>query len=193
VRRHLAAAVAAALLGAGPTARAAGEAEWQLSARLGPAGLNTNGNGPCFPGCAWGGVGALDLEYGLNDAWALRLSLGASLHPVDARPDLGAPGGTVNATSAMAGVTYTFDVLRLVPYVAGTVGAMRFDGAVAVPRTTLAGEISIGADYLITRFWAWGGSFQYRFTPGGLVSSSFSFDTPAYMFSATLRVSRIFF
>jgi opacity protein-like surface antigen len=180
------AVVAAALLRPGGPARAAGDDEWQLSARIGAATVNVDERKP------WGYAGALDLEYGLSDAWAARLSVEASGHPVSARASDGAPGGTVETTAALAGLTYTFDVLRLVPYAELGVGVVRFGGAVIAPHTTLAMELGVGADYLLTPRWACGVSFQYLFAPTDLASNALSLGQTPFAFSATLRASRSF-
>ncbi len=76
------------------------------------------------------------------------------------------PGGTVRTTSALLGVTYTFDVLRLVPYIQTGVGVINFGGAVVNSGTAFDAELGLGADYLLTRRWAVGGVLQYQFTPG---------------------------
>jgi Outer membrane protein beta-barrel domain len=182
-------AVAAALAGAEGTARAAGEAEWQLSMRLGAANVSLGSIDPRAP---WGMGGALDLEYGITDAWAGRISIGGSLHPVSPNMQSGLQAGEVTATTALVGVTYTFDVLRLVPYAEIGLGLVRFGGAVNQPRSTLASELGVGADYLLTRRWACGVSFQYLFAPGDLVSNAMDLGSSPYTFSATLRASRIF-
>jgi hypothetical protein len=181
--------VAAALATAGGTARAAGEAEWQLSMRLGAANVSLGSIDPRAP---WGMGGALDLEYGISDAWAARVSIGGSLHPVTPDMKTGLPAGEVTATTALAGVTYTFDVLRLVPYAELGLGFVRFGGAVSQPHSTLATELGIGADYLLTRRWACGVSFQYLFAPGDLLSNAMNLGSSPYTFSATFRASRIF-
>jgi hypothetical protein len=166
-------------------ARAAGEDEWQLSARLG--GANKNG----YPFAPWGLAGALDLEYGVDDAWAARVSVGTLAHPVPAVKDV-TPGGTLRASSALLGATYTFDVLRLVPYIAGGVGVMWWSGGGAAAHAQLAAEVGVGADYLLTPHWAWGASAQYVFAPGELVSNAMELGQSPLAFSATLRFSWIF-
>lgn len=176
-------------LGSERSACATGEAEWQLSARLGAANVQLGSIDPRAP---WGFGMALDLEYGITDAWAARVSTGTSIHPVDADMRFGLQAGEVTATTALAGVTYTFDVLRLVPYGELAIGLVRFGGAVASPHTTLASELGVGADYLLTRRWSLGGSFQYLFSPSDLLSNAMNLGSAPYMFSATFRASRVF-
>jgi opacity protein-like surface antigen len=98
----------------------------------------------------------------------------------------------VVTASALLGATYTFDVLRLVPYAAGGVGLVRFGGAVVEPRVALAAELGAGADYLLTPRWALGVSFQYLFVPADLFSDIMNFGNSPFAFSATLRAARIF-
>jgi hypothetical protein len=190
-RTLAAAALATALLAcAAGGARAAGEDEWQLSARAGAATVNVDGRDP------WGFAGALDLEYGLTDAWAARLSLEGSAHPVDARAASSSvsklPGGTVGTTAALLGVTYTFDVLRLVPYANLAAGVVHFGGAVLSPHTTVALELGVGADYLVTKRWSCGVSFQYLFAPADLANNALNIGETPFAFGITLRGSRVF-
>jgi hypothetical protein len=169
-----------------PASAAAGENEWQLSARLGAGDVHVDGRTP------FGLLAGADLEYGLTDAWALRLALGTGYHPVDADPKMSLPGGTVHTTSALLGVTYTFDVLRLVPYVQTSIGVINIAGAVVTPGTTLDAELGLGADYLLTRRWAVGGVLQYQFTPAQLFGSAMSFGGTSFYFALAARVSWLF-
>jgi len=178
-------AMATALAGERP-ARAAGESEWQLSARLGGGTVSIDNRSP------WGATGAVDLEYGITDAWAARASVGFSLNPVDANPKANLPGGKVNTTTALLGLTYTFDVLRLVPYGEVSFGFVRFGGAVSKPHSTFASELGLGADYLVTRRWALGVSFQYLFAPADLISNAMELGNSPFAFSGTLRGSWLF-
>lgn len=169
-------------------ARAAGEAEWQLSGRLGLAGINVNRSG-CFPGCDWGPAAAVDLEYGFTDAWAARVSVGGSSHGVDPQSSAGATASRVTATTALVGATYTFDVLRLVPYATLGVGLVHFAGVVPELATRAAGEVGLGAQYYLNPRWTCGASLQYLVAPNDLLN----FEAPFYTFSFTVRLSRMFF
>jgi Outer membrane protein beta-barrel domain len=173
----------AALASAG-TARAVGEDEWQVSARAG------SGNANGYPLEPWGFAGGLDVEYGLHEAFAARASVGVVSHPVKAVKN-GTPAGTLQARTAMLGATYTFDVIRLVPYMEVGVGLLQWSGPGA-PRTTMGAELGLGADYLVTTRWAWGASAQYIFSPTDLFSNAMEFGQSPLAFSLTLRVSRIF-
>ena len=117
---------------------AAGEDEWQLSARLGVATLDVDGRSPL------GTLAGAEVEYGITDAWALRLSVGSGFHPVDAVAKTHLPGGTARTNMALAGVTYTVDVLRLVPYLEVGIGVINFGGAVLTPGTTLDPPLGAG-------------------------------------------------
>jgi outer membrane scaffolding protein for murein synthesis (MipA/OmpV family) len=182
----LALALLALMVAVRPARAAAGEDEWQLSARLGLGDVDIDGHAPL------GGVAGVDLEYGLTDAWAARLSLGAGLHPIDARPMEQIAGGTARTTTALVGVTYTFDVLRLVPFVQTGIGVINFAGAVKRPGTAFDAELGLGADYLLTRRWALGGVLQYQFTPAQLFGSPMDFGGTSFYFALAARMSWLF-
>ena len=192
VRRRSAAPVLALgvclALGAGArrAQAAAGEDEWQVSARLGVGDVDVDGRAPL------GVLAGADLEYGFTDAWAARLSLGTGFHNVDADAKKMLPGGRVRASTALLGVTYTFDVLRLVPYIQTGIGVITFAGAVTNPGTQLDAELGLGADYLLTRRWALGGVFQYQFTPGQLFGSAMQFGGTSFYFALAARLSWLF-
>jgi hypothetical protein len=172
--------------GAGRAQAAAGEDEWQVSARLGVGDVDVDGRAPL------GVLAGADLEYGFTDAWAARLSLGTGFHHVDADPKKMLPGGRVRASTALIGVTYTFDVLRLVPFIQTGIGLITFAGAVTNPGTQLDAELGLGADYLLTRRWALGGVFQYQFTPGQLFGSAMEFGGTSFYFALAARLSWLF-
>jgi hypothetical protein len=179
-------ATLAAVLAVQGGARAAGEREWQLAARTGTARVTADGRS------AWGFAAALDLDYGLTDAWALRASLETSLHSVDkVSPQDGRPAGKIATGAALAGVTYEIDVLRLVPYGDLQLGAYRIGGAVTEPATKFVAALSIGADYFLSRRWTLGAYFQYLFAPFDLFSDPLSLGSAPYQFSATVRLSKI--
>jgi hypothetical protein len=192
VRRRPAAPLVAlatclALAGLAGSARAAaGEDEWQVSARLGLGDVDIDGRAP------FGVLAGADLEYGFTDAWAARLSLGTGFHNVNADMKNRLPGGRVRATTALVGVTYTFDVLRLVPYIQTGIGVINFGGAVTRPGTQLDAELGLGADYLITRRWALGSVLQYQFTPANLFGSAMEFGGTSFYFALAARVSWLF-
>jgi hypothetical protein len=168
-------------------ANAAGEREFQVALRAGTGTVSIDGRKP------WGWAAGLDLEYGLTDAWALRASFQASLHDVsksnmaDTRP-----AGTIYTDAALVGLTYTFDVLRLVPYAELQAGFAQVTGAVVTPQALLAMELGVGADYFIRRTVTAGVSFHYLFEPADLLSDPLNLGTNPFAFTATARVSWIF-
>jgi hypothetical protein len=179
-------ALAASVLGTG-AARAAGENEWQLAARLGAQTVNVDGRKP------WGPTLALDVAYGLNDAWAVRASLEASSHSVSPEnPQDTRPVGNVNRQAALLGLTYTIDVLRLVPYVDLDIGVVHLGGALTQPQTLLAMQLGVGADWFVNRQWTAGLGFRYLFEPADLLSDPLNLGTNPFAFSITARASRVF-
>jgi hypothetical protein len=180
----LALAVSAAL--ARP-ASAAGEREWQVALRAGAATVSVDDRKP------WGFAGGLDVEYGLTDAWALRASFEASTHDVSKENDADMrPEGSIRASAAMVGVTYTVDVLRLVPYGNLQVGVINLAGAVTTPQTLLGMQLGVGADYFVSRRFLAGLSFQYLFEPGDLLSDPLNLGTNPFSFTASARASYLF-
>jgi hypothetical protein len=169
------------------SAAAAGEREWQAGLRLGAGTVSVDGRKP------WGIAGGLDLEYGLTDAWAIRLSLEGSTHDVsktnamDVRPE-----GAIRTDAALIGITYAFDVLRLVPYADLQIGVAQVRGAVLAPQTLLAMELGLGADYFVTRRFLAGISFHYLFEPADLLSDPLNLGTNPFSFTATARASYLF-
>jgi outer membrane protein with beta-barrel domain len=171
----------------GRVALAAGEREWQIALRAGVGTVNVDGRKP------WGIAGGLDIEYGLTDAWAVRASLEASSHGVDKDNEMDMrPAGKVYTDAALLGVTYTFDVLRLVPYANLQAGLIQLGGAVTTPQSLLAMELGVGADYFVSRHFMTGLSFHYLFEPADLLSDPLNLGTNPFSFTATGRVSWIF-
>jgi hypothetical protein len=182
-------AVAFVALGIGVAAatpaRAAGVDELQTALRVGIGMLNV-GNNP------WAPVGALDVEYGLTDAWALRGSVEGLTHSVAEDKASGIPAGTERLGAALVGIAYTVDILRLVPYADLEIGIAHIAGPLAAPTTMFASELGIGGDYYVTRQLRAGLSFQYLYKPLDLISNPEQFGNSPFMFSATARVSWVF-
>ena len=157
------------------------------AARSGAGTVSIDGRKP------WGLAGGLDLEYGLTDAWAIRLSLEGSTHDVskanamDVRPE-----GAIRTDAALVGLTYTFDVLRLVPYADLQIGFAQVRGAVTAPQSLFATELGLGADYFVSRRCLAGVSFQYLFAPADLLSDPLNLGTNPFSFTATARASDLF-
>jgi opacity protein-like surface antigen len=171
----------------GGRAGAAGERGWQVALRAGAGTVSVDGRKP------WGLAGGLDIEYGLTDAWALRLSFEGSTHDVSKSGDMDMrPAGTIHTDAALVGITYTFDVLRLVPYADLQAGFAQVSGAVVTPTSLLAMELGVGADYFVNRHLTAGLSFHYLFEPADLLSDPLNLGTNPFSFSATARASWIF-
>ncbi len=164
-------------------ARAVGQDEWQAAARVGIGVVHADGRSP------WGEAAGLELEYGLTDAWALRLSLEGSLHSVDKEMKAGLPGGLISTEAALAGVCYTIDVLRLVPYAELQFGAARIGGAVTAPLTMFVSELGLGGDYYLNARWRAGVSLQYLYRPQDLLSNPQGLGNSPFTFSATARLA----
>jgi hypothetical protein len=173
------------LLAAAPSgrARAVGRDEWQAAARLGIGVVHVDGRSP------WGEAAGLDLEYGLADAWALRLSAEGSLHGVDKTAPAGLPGGTVATEALLAGVCYTIDVLRLVPYADLEFGVAHIGGAVQAPLSMFVSELGLGGDYYLNPRWRAGVSFQYLYRPQDLLSNPQGLGNAPFTFSVTARLA----
>jgi hypothetical protein len=166
-------------------ARAAGANEWQAALRLGIGRLNVGDN-------PWAPAAGVDVEYGIDDAWALRVSLEGFNHSVAADMANGVSAGTERLGAALAGIGYTVDVLRLVPWLTFQLGVAHIGGPLAQPRTMLASELGAGGDYYVTRQLRVGLSFQYLYEPGDLISDPTHFGNSPFLFSATARVSWVF-
>jgi hypothetical protein len=180
-------AVLLACLALPAAARAAGEKEWQLGGRTGVGTVSVDGR------TTWGFVAAIDVDYGLSDSWALRGTLASSLISVDKENDADArPVGKLVSSAALAGLTYTIDILRLVPYANLQLGLAHVDGAVVSPGFAFVSVLGVGADYYVTPLWTTGASFQYQFDPFDLIADPFNLGRSPQGFSATLRVSRVF-
>lgn len=126
-----------------------------------------------------GGVG-LDLAYGLTDSLWLRASGFVALHAADGFVSRTANGvenvgadGTMSSFGAFAGLTYTLDVLRIVPAFDVGIGAIGLRGdarfghgagaeALLPSITALAIELGFGTDWLITRRWSVGFVVRYH-------------------------------
>lgn len=165
--------------------RAAGANEWQLSLRAGIGVVNV-GSDP------WGVAGGVDVEYGLTDAWALRGSLEGSTRSLSADKQAGTAAGSEHMDAALVGITYTIDVLRLVPYATLLFGVAQIGGPLAPPVTMFASELGLGGDYYLTRQLRAGLSFQYLYRPQDLLQNPEGLGNSPFTFSATARCGWVF-
>jgi len=163
----------------------ADEDDWEISARTGISSVVVDGRDPL-------GVGAgLDLQYGLDDAWAVRISGSGGRHGVDADPNRGLPGGTIWSYSAFAGLNYTMDVLRLLPTFELGIGYLGILGAVRSSRRSLGVQAGIGADYLWAPRFTVGAKAEYVFAPFDLVSNVLNGTQTPQAFSFSVRLGWI--
>ncbi len=130
---------------------AADEKEWLVGVAPAASLIHVGGR------TAWGGGAGLDLGYGVSDALALRLTGAFTAQAVD--------DGTVLNYWAGAGLTYTIDILRLVPYIDFSIGVLGTRKPTAQGdqwSTDFGVEVGLGADYLIRRWIALGFVVRYH-------------------------------
>jgi hypothetical protein len=118
-----------------------------------------------------GGGFAVDLGLGLSDALSLHATSALGWHAAPATKML--PAGTLSAFTAMLGLTYTLDVIRLVPsfdvafgaigvYGDATFGSTPGAAAVSKPVTGFGVSGAFMLDYLLTRHVAVGAEVRYH-------------------------------
>ncbi|HVV52708.1 MAG TPA: hypothetical protein VHO06_23815 [Polyangia bacterium] len=166
-------------------ARAAGAGEFEAAARVG-IGVVNQGDHP------WGLAGGLDFGYGLTDAWGISATVQGSTAGVSADKAAGVAAGSERSVAALAGLTYTVDVLRLVPYASVQLGVAELSGPLAPTVTMLATALALGGDYYVTRQLRAGIMFQYLFRPQDLFSDPENLGSSPFTFSTTARLSWIF-
>jgi hypothetical protein len=121
---------------------------------------------------AHGGGLWLDVDFGLSDALSLHATGFLNWHEGDATKTLEA--GTLSAFGALIGITYTLDVIRLVPSFDISVGALGIRGDAAFgsqaeaarvlpPVTAFGASAGFALDYLWTRHVALGVAVHYQF------------------------------
>jgi len=113
------------------------ERQWHAGADAGISSLFGSNS-------AFGFGGGGHLGYGLTDAFNALLELDFTRQP---------SAGT-SIWSASAGVAYTFDVARAVPYAGLLVGGYKLAGDLSATAPGL--QIALGLDYQIERNWAVG-------------------------------------
>jgi len=163
----------------------ADEDEWQLSARAGMASIAVEERSP------FGARVALDGQYGLDDAWALRLTAGGARYGVSADAPKSLPGGAIYAYSLFAGVAYAMDVLRLLPSFEVGLGVLGVTGAVVKPHRAVGMQAAVGADYLMTPRWSIGGVAEYVFAPFDLIANALNGNAVPQAFALSVRLSWI--
>lgn len=162
----LAAVATVAAAGAWAAPARADEDDWQVAARAGFASVSVDGRDPFGPRLA------LDGQYGLSDAWAVRLTAAGSRHGVSQDMAKGLPGGAVWAYSTFAGLSYTMDILRLRPSFEVGLGLLGLTGAVKQPGRSVGMVAGIAADYLLGPRWSIGGMVEYVYAPFDLLTNA---------------------
>jgi opacity protein-like surface antigen len=165
---------------------AAGADEWQLAARAAFAKVAANGGHPNGP------LVGIDLQYGLDDAWAARLSLESSWHGVSNARGKAGEDGYVRASSLTAGVTYAVDVMRLVPIFEIGIGLLDVGGAAAAAHRDFGIALGIGADYLLSEVWSLGVGARYQQFPLRAAGLTPNYDGDPTVFSLAIRAGRGF-
>lgn len=160
----------------------ADEDDWQVAARAGMTGISVEGRSELGPRLA------LDGTYGLTDAFAIRLTAGASRHGVSADPTRGLSGGAVYGYSAFGGISYTMDILRLLPSFELGLGLMGVTGGVKEPRRALGMQAAIAADYLINPRWSIGGIAEYVYAPFDLITTGLKGTAVPQAFALSARI-----
>lgn len=167
----------------GPTTRPAhaDAEEWQVAARAGMTRVVVDGRSPL-------GVGlGTDVQYGINDTFAARLSLSGGLQRVSAQAKPPLPGGDIWSYGAFAGFGYTMDVLRLLPTFQAGLGVLGVRGAVQKDHTAIGMQLGLGADYLLTPRFSVGLTAQYVFAPFDLLSHVLTGDQVPQAFDFAVR------
>jgi outer membrane protein W len=112
-----------------------------------------------------GGGGNLQVSYGITDALAIQVHGGLTAHPLDADMDKMLPAGLLMTWHASAGIMYSLDIVRIVPYFEASLGVLgvttRAAGTVK-NEVNVGAEIGLGADYMLSRRWAVGVALRYH-------------------------------
>jgi hypothetical protein len=160
----------------------ADEDDWQIAARAGIASVGVEGRDPL------GLRAGVDGQYDLTDAWAIRLTASGSRHSVSENAGARQPGGTIWAYSGFAGLSYTMDVLRLLPSFEVGVGMLGVGGAVAKAHRAIGMQAAVAADYLIGPRWSVGAIAEYVYAPFDLISNALSGNAVPEAFALSARV-----
>lgn len=128
----------------------AGEREWVVTPALGYAAIRASGR------TAHGGTALFEVDYGLTDAWSLRA---AGRYALAWAPS--PEGGPLHLGSLALGALYTFDVLKVIPWVGLALGASLIHGAGEDRRVNAELQALLGADYLVRRDFSVGFAITY--------------------------------
>lgn len=176
-------ALAVCLFSLAPGRARADTDDWQLAARVGTASVVVDGRSPL-------GVGVgTDLQYGINDTFAARLSVTGGLQRVSTDPKKQLPDGDIWSYAAFAGFGYTMDVLRLLPSFEAGIGVLGVRGAVKKDHAAVGMQLGLGADYLLTPRFSLGLTAQYVFAPFDLLSHVLTGDQVPQAFNFAARAT----
>ncbi len=142
------------------------ERQWHAGVDVGYASL--------FGDHSSGGVGAgAHVVYGISDAFDALLELDVSHHP----------SASTNVFSAGAGLAYTLDVARIVPYAGLLVAGYKLTDQLAT--TAPGGQFALGVDYELDRHLAVGLEFRmhliFATDPAGTLSYATTFARFEYL------------
>jgi hypothetical protein len=162
LRAPLSLAATALILAALPGAARAGEQEWVVAPSLAYSAVRDHR----FDGPRHGVALLLDVDYGLTDSWSLRVTARWAGHGASVTGD----AAMLHETGASFGALYTFDVLKIVPFVSLTAGfsclalsALGRPGDVAGdPRWNADLTLGVGLDYLVKRDFSVGFEIRYH-------------------------------
>jgi opacity protein-like surface antigen len=118
-----------------------------------------------------GGGGGLEVGFGVTEALTLKASGFLSWHPAAATKMTAA--GTLGEFATMLGLSYSLDVIRLVPTFDVAIGVLGIRGsagfadtaksnAVVASSTAFGIGLGLGVDYLLTRHWSVGVVVRYH-------------------------------
>jgi hypothetical protein len=145
MRRALPACIIVGLLCAAPGRAVAGDGELVLSLDPVYSLIKWDARQPSGAGLVF------DASWGLNDSLSLRGTGFYTAQLASADAANGLPSGVISIGGAFLGLTYAFDVLRVIPYFDLGIGALYATGAGHKDSLDFGVEVGIGADYLLSR------------------------------------------
>lgn len=174
----MALALCAVVAGTSHPAAALDESEWQAAVSAGYLRLWVDGQG------LNAGVATLAGRYGLSDDISVRLSAGGAWHPKGG----GVPAVRVGMLGA--GATYSWNVLRVIPFLDAGVGLVVTGGDGTRAEQALGADASLGAEYFLDRRWTLGAAARFEAYPVKLGGVGVQGHPSAL--SLSLRLARTF-
>lgn len=142
----LGATLVAALVHGNCNVARAGEDEWQFDLAVGGAANTTDES------ARWGPSLGAAAQWGLTDAWAVRAAWDHRLRPGS------------SAALLAAGITYTVDVLRWLPFAELGVATL-LEPQGGQWHMSAGPQVAVGADYLLDRRYSVGAVAKYSYLP----------------------------